>query len=197
MVSQQVTKETIFRQLDQLPPNRLMEVAQFIEFLQSRTQQPARRKSLRKHSAFGIWADYNCTLYRISEDNKIEVSKLLLNTFARPLLLLLSESKDKLFILYDFDVSVELLVFDIDSIRTKEIPKELDNIVEVSKWNVRRATETEVNYLKNYIINAGIMDLRNLSNSTLDFGFYRYYLTKNQLLNVINRIRLGLKEQEG
>ncbi len=148
-------------------------------------------------SIFGIWADYNCTLYRISEDNKIEVSKLLLNTFARPLLLLLSESKDKLFILYDFDVSVELLVFDIDSIRTKEIPKELDNIVEVSKWNVRRATETEVNYLKNYIINAGIMDLRNLSNSTLDFGFYRYYLTKNQLLNVINRIRLGLKEQEG
>lgn len=58
MTFQQVTKETIFRQLDQLPPNRLMEVAQFIEFLQSRTQQPARRKSSRKYSAFGIWADY-------------------------------------------------------------------------------------------------------------------------------------------
>lgn len=58
MTFHQVTKETIFRQLDQLPPNRLMEVAQFIEFLQSRTQQPVRRKSFRKQSAFGIWADY-------------------------------------------------------------------------------------------------------------------------------------------
>lgn len=57
MAFQQVTKETIFRQLDQLPPNRLLEVAQFIEFIQSRSQQPARRKGSRKHSAFGIWAD--------------------------------------------------------------------------------------------------------------------------------------------
>jgi hypothetical protein len=53
-----VTKETIFRQLDQLPPNRLAEVTQFIEFLQSQMRQPARRKSPRKHSAFEIWADY-------------------------------------------------------------------------------------------------------------------------------------------
>ena len=58
MAFQPVTKETIFRQLDQLPPNRLMEVAQFIEFLQSQMQQPVRRKISRKHSAFGIWADY-------------------------------------------------------------------------------------------------------------------------------------------
>ena len=57
MLSQQITKEKIFRQLDQLPPNRLMEVAQFIEFLQSQMQQPVRRKNSRKHSAFGIWAD--------------------------------------------------------------------------------------------------------------------------------------------
>jgi hypothetical protein len=58
MLAQQMTKEFIFRQLEMLPPNRLLEVAQFIETLQSRAQQPARRKNSRKHSAFGIWAGY-------------------------------------------------------------------------------------------------------------------------------------------
>lgn len=59
MAFQQIKKETVLRQLEQLPPNRLMEVSQFIEFLQSQIQQPARRKISRKHSAFGMWADYS------------------------------------------------------------------------------------------------------------------------------------------
>ena len=58
MLSQPVTKEFVFRQLETLPPNRLLEVAQFIEFLQFQTQPPARRKNSRKHSAFGMWAGY-------------------------------------------------------------------------------------------------------------------------------------------
>ena len=58
MAFQQIKKETVLRQLEQLPPNRLLEVSQFIEFLQSQLQQPARRKNSRKHSAFGMWADY-------------------------------------------------------------------------------------------------------------------------------------------
>lgn len=57
MLSQQVTKEFIFRQLDTLSTDGLVEVAQFIEFLQFRRQalQPS---SSGEHTAFGIWADY-------------------------------------------------------------------------------------------------------------------------------------------
>ena len=58
MVSQQVTKETIFRQLDTLSKDALVEVAQFIEFLQFRGQQSLKPLASGEHAAFGIWADY-------------------------------------------------------------------------------------------------------------------------------------------
>jgi hypothetical protein len=58
MVSQPVTKEFIYRQLDTLPTDALAEVAQFIEFLQFRGQQSLKSLALGEHAAFGIWADY-------------------------------------------------------------------------------------------------------------------------------------------
>ena len=58
MLSQPVTKEYISRQLDTLPSDALVEVAQFIEFLQFRGQQPVRPSASGEHAAFGIWADY-------------------------------------------------------------------------------------------------------------------------------------------
>ena len=58
MLSQQVTKETIFRQLDTLSTDSLVEVAQFIEFLQFRGKQSLKPPAAGEHAAFGIWADY-------------------------------------------------------------------------------------------------------------------------------------------
>ena len=58
MLSQQVTKEYIFRQLDTLSSDGLVEVAQFIEFLQFRGQQPLKPLASGEHAAFDIWADY-------------------------------------------------------------------------------------------------------------------------------------------
>jgi hypothetical protein len=57
MLTQSVTKDTIIRQLDKLPPDSLPEVAQFIEFLQFQARRPVRRRAAGKRSAFGIWAD--------------------------------------------------------------------------------------------------------------------------------------------
>ncbi len=57
MLSQPVTKEYISRQLDTLPSDALVEVAQFIEFLQFRGQTLLPSAS-GEHIAFGIWADY-------------------------------------------------------------------------------------------------------------------------------------------
>lgn len=58
MLTQPVTKDFILSQLEKLPPDELVEVAQFIEFLQFQASQPARpRSASRKHVAFGLWAD--------------------------------------------------------------------------------------------------------------------------------------------
>lgn len=58
MFSQQVTREFVLRQLEKLPPDRLSEVARFIEFLQFQSGQTIRRRTASKRKAFGIWADY-------------------------------------------------------------------------------------------------------------------------------------------
>jgi hypothetical protein len=55
-----ITKEEITRKLDQLPPESLAEVAQFIDFLEycnSHLAAPAPSSAPREHPAFGIWAD--------------------------------------------------------------------------------------------------------------------------------------------
>lgn len=57
MLSQPVTKETVYRQLENLPPDGLLEVAQFIEFLQYQARQPTAQDVSGEHIAFGIWAD--------------------------------------------------------------------------------------------------------------------------------------------
>jgi len=58
MLSSQATKEYIFRQLDLLTKDSLVEVAQFIEYLQFRGQPTLKSTSAGGHVAFGIWADY-------------------------------------------------------------------------------------------------------------------------------------------
>ena len=58
MLSQQVTKESIIRQLEKLSPDGLQEVAQFIEFVQFQAEKPLKRSKVsRKHSAFGLWSN--------------------------------------------------------------------------------------------------------------------------------------------
>jgi len=49
--------EQIQKQFSELPPEKQSEVADFITFLQQRagTSQPARRRELKYHAAFGSW----------------------------------------------------------------------------------------------------------------------------------------------
>jgi hypothetical protein len=58
MITQQVTKEFLARQIEKLSQDELVEVAQFIEFLQFREQGPIQPAGSGLPSAFGIWADY-------------------------------------------------------------------------------------------------------------------------------------------
>ena len=49
--------EQIQQYVNQLPPEKQSEVLDFVAFLQKwmAVSQPARRRSLRKHPAFGSW----------------------------------------------------------------------------------------------------------------------------------------------
>ena len=58
MLSSKTAKEYIFRQLDLLTKDSLVEVAQFIEYLQFRGQPTLKSATSGGHVAFGIWADY-------------------------------------------------------------------------------------------------------------------------------------------
>jgi hypothetical protein len=58
MVTQHVTKDFIVRQIEKLSQDGLVEVAQFIEFLQFREPGPIQAAGSGAHSAFGVWADY-------------------------------------------------------------------------------------------------------------------------------------------
>lgn len=59
MLPEQAIKHFILRQSETLPPQGLVEVAQFIEFLQYQSNQPSKARKIvtRKPAAFGIWAD--------------------------------------------------------------------------------------------------------------------------------------------
>lgn len=58
MAAPQVTKDFLVRQIEMLSQDGLMEVAQFIEFLQFRQQGTVQTAVPGAHVAFGIWADY-------------------------------------------------------------------------------------------------------------------------------------------
>jgi hypothetical protein len=58
MLSQPITTKSISRQLENLSPDSLLEVAQFIEFLQFREQPMVKASKSGARVAFGIWADY-------------------------------------------------------------------------------------------------------------------------------------------
>ena len=61
MVNRTITKESISRKLDALPPEKLVELDQFIDFLWYRSTQDTvvieTSPRPRVHPAFGMWAD--------------------------------------------------------------------------------------------------------------------------------------------
>ena len=78
MVTHHVTKDFIVRQIEKLSQDGLIEVAQFIEFLQFREPGPIQAAGSGAHSAFGVWADYPeakaLLLYRGKE--KLKMGKI-------------------------------------------------------------------------------------------------------------------------
>lgn len=58
MTTEFVKKDDLLRQLDNLTPENLAEVARFIEFLKFKPKAISTKEKTGEHVAFGIWADY-------------------------------------------------------------------------------------------------------------------------------------------
>ncbi|MCL5999460.1 MAG: glycerol-3-phosphate dehydrogenase/oxidase [Chloroflexi bacterium] len=80
MANRTVTKEEVTRKLDQLPPENLAEVDQYIDFLRYKTSLSARfdvSASQNEHPAFGLWAD------RVDIDDTAEYAQKLRNSIEK------------------------------------------------------------------------------------------------------------------
>ncbi len=66
--------EQIEKQLNALPPEKQIEVLDFIAFLQKRVNasQPVRHRSLRKHAAFGSWKNRNIDAVKYQQNLRAE-----------------------------------------------------------------------------------------------------------------------------
>jgi hypothetical protein len=66
--------EQIEKQLSVLPPEKQSEVLDFIAFLQQRTNTlpPVKRRSLKKHVAFGSWKNRKIDAIRFQQNLRAE-----------------------------------------------------------------------------------------------------------------------------
>lgn len=66
--------EQIEKEIRVLPPEKQAEVLDFITFLQQRagTSSPAKRRSLRKHAAFGSWKHRSIDAVKYQQDLRSE-----------------------------------------------------------------------------------------------------------------------------
>ena len=66
--------QQIQKQLKALPPEKQSEVLDFISFLQQRviSSQPVKRRSLKKHPAFGSWKNRKIDALKYQQDLRAE-----------------------------------------------------------------------------------------------------------------------------
>ena len=135
-----------------------------------------------------IWSNKTCSISMSYEKNTKLKAKLLLTAFDEPMLLILDDSKKYLYCLYNFDIAKELILFDISS-SDEKIPAELSGIIKETFWNVKRADTKDIANFKNLILTKKNKDLKKCSIPSIGLGFYRYYLPKDKILDIINQLK--------
>lgn len=139
------------------------------------------------HSFMLFSSDGRCRLRYHSGDDMFEFASLLHSAFDRPILFFPDEAQKKLFCLYDFDVRVELLIFEIDT-PCANIPIEINKIVLNSIWRVKQGSSDEIAYFKKHVVDFNPELIKQYSIPTIDIGPLKRYLSKKQLLAVISRL---------
>lgn len=139
------------------------------------------------HSFMLFSSEGKCRLRYHSEDDIFEFASLLHSAFDRPIMFFPDKAQKRLFCLYDFDVRVELLIFEINT-PCADIPIEINKIVLNSAWRVKQGSSDEIEYFKKHVVDFNSELIKQYSIPTIDIGPFKYYLTKNQLQAVISRL---------
>lgn len=132
--------------------------------------------------SFGLVKDHVCKVIKL--DSKSVKSEILFNWFDRPILFYLDELNNEIYCLYNFDIKSELFIFEMVN-QFLETPEPLKNIVLNSEVKIRRNTVKDVSILIKAIESMEFNEIKQLSLPTLDFGYYKYFLSKDKVISIL------------
>jgi hypothetical protein len=125
-----------------------------------------------------------------SASREESIASLLYGTWDRPLLIIENERTKDVLCLYDYDGSIELLVFSRASngASASGPPSHLDLLVRRARWNVRFADKPDIDALKAWLREADERTVRQQSVATVDIGVYEHYLRADSLESILQRV---------
>ena len=125
-----------------------------------------------------------------SANGQEPIASLLFGTWDRPVLIVEHERTQDVLCLYDYDGSVELLVFSRanGNAIASGIPSPLDVVVRRARWNVRLADKPDIDELASWLRGAQASAVRQRSAPTFDIGIYRHYLGAGSLDSMLQRV---------
>jgi hypothetical protein len=118
------------------------------------------------------------------------IASLLYGTWDRPVLIVENERTKDVLCLYDYDGSVELLVFSpangnaVASVN----PHPLGIVVRRARWNVRLADKPDIDELVSWVRGAQASAVKQRSVPRFDIGIYRHYLGADSLNSMLQRV---------
>lgn len=127
----------------------------------------------------------------IISENRNDYLKMLFNSFDRPLLFLPNKKSNGIIVFYFFDIEDHIFVIEKNekiasqdfSSRTRN---SLNRILLSSRgFNIRPLTEFELNDAIKEIGEMPLKQYRNLSVPSLDLGFYKIYMPKSKILDML------------
>lgn len=130
-------------------------------------------------------------LYLNDNGKYLLFGKILHGPFDRPLYFTVNKENGELYCLYDYDISTELLVFSINHKATNITPKQF-GMIRSSNWIVRAGSKVDLAFVKEDINKSTADDFLFKSVPTIEIGFFRQFLSKEQLFGILDRVPSAL-----
>lgn len=135
----------------------------------------------------GLFKNYEIQLSSTTSKNYLN---LLYCTFDAPLLFLPSGDNNAIFVMYFFDIEDHVFAIELDNTIGADdlngMHKSIKRIVTSSNgFKVRYLTEEEVEHVTNELTAMTENKYKRLSVPSLDLGFYKFYMPRNRVLEML------------
>lgn len=136
------------------------------------------------------WFGTPAEISLISANREESIAGLLYGTFDRPVLIVENERTKDVLCLYDYDGSIELLVFSRANggANVSGTPSHLDMIVRHARWNVRFADKPDIDALTTWLRGAQAGTVKQRSVPRFDIGVYQHYLGVDSLNSLLQQV---------